>query len=453
MKNNLIKTLASLSLASLIAILPLFNGSAWAAAGIFPSGGGSKVVGQSFTVSIKASGAEFDSLQGTISVTGSVSVSVSAGSATWLPGKSPSNGGQFVGIVNPTSSLTVATLTLKGTKEGSGKVTVSGVSLARNGSYVGTAGGSVSFTVGRAPTPPGQVSVSSTTHPDQETAYEATTVALQWTAPSNGATGYSYTLDETADTTPATTVNTTETSLTLDNITVGVHYFHIRALNSDGWGETTHFKIVIKEPDAKVDTTLSAPTITSVEKTANFQTDLEKGTVSGIVVRGTGGQSGYVTNLIFDPKDRLPVELFQAADTTSDQKVETETGAVTSETPASTTSLTPLQVAPNPDGSWEISFTYPIPSGFYKLVAQNQKDKVLSPESSASYLEVSVANGGTVKFITDKDAAKKGLEILGVTFKSASQFWFIVSGILILLIALAFAGIYFLWWRRHRKSR
>ncbi|MEX1052148.1 MAG: hypothetical protein WEC83_02035, partial [Patescibacteria group bacterium] len=124
--------------------------SALAAGSITASGGGTFTNGSTFTMTVKASGATFDSLQGTISVTGPVSiVSFSAGGATWLPGKTPANNSQFVGITSSTSSLTVATIKLKGTKEGSGKVTVSGVRLAKSGSEVGTGGGSTSLTISR----------------------------------------------------------------------------------------------------------------------------------------------------------------------------------------------------------------------------------------------------------------------------------------------------------------
>ena len=99
--------------------------SVHAAGGVFPSGGGTKTVGQTFTVSVNASGTTFDSLQGIISVSGPVSVvSFAAGGATWLPGKTPANGSQFVGIATATNSLNVATITLKATAEGSGAETV-----------------------------------------------------------------------------------------------------------------------------------------------------------------------------------------------------------------------------------------------------------------------------------------------------------------------------------------
>lgn len=406
-------------LASLISlILPVTA----LAAGISASGGGKHNTGETFTVTVTASGTTFDSLQGTITVSGPVSiVSFSGGSATWLPGKSPANGNQFVGIVSPTSSLTVASIKLKGTKEGSGSVSVGGVRLARSGSEVGTSGGSTSFTIVRAPTPPGAITVTSATHPDQATAYEATTVTLSWDRP-GGATGFSYLINDTADTTPDQKVTSNDQTVSYDNQVIGVHYFHIRAINGDGWGATTHFKITIKEPDAKVDNTLAAATISKVEKTDGFKTDLEAGTVTGILVSGTV-PAGYQANLIFDPKDKLPGDLKLSTD-------------------------------PSTDGTWQLILDQPIPAGFYKLTAQGQKDKVLTPLSAVVPVEFSVANGGLVKIISADDLPKTaaaGVSVLGMTFHSAGQAWAAVIISLALIAILITVAI--LMWLRSRKGK
>jgi|GEM_PF-632039 len=449
------------------------------AAGVYASGGGSKTVGQTFTVTVRASGAEFDSLQGTINVSGPVDVvSFSAGAATWLPGKSPANGSQFVGIVSPTSSLTVASIKLKGKSTGSGAVSVSGVSLARNGSYVGSEGGSTNYTIGRAPTPPGGVSVSSSTHPDQEQSYEATTVSISWSPPANGASGYSYVWDQSEGTTPDTKINTTDTSATFENQTIGTYYFHIRANNTDGWGGTTHFRVNIKEPDPKIDETLASPSITEVGKTNNFLTDIEKGTVSGVRIKGTGGLSGYIMNLSFDPNDRLPAELSQpvssgassdksvaeqpsatkadsSESTTSDSaatlKTTTPESTAPAETPAEPPALTPLQTYANDDGSWEVTLNYPLPSGFYKLTVQGQQDKILTPVSSPVYLEIGVANGGTVKLITAEDlpkAATDALIVFGVSINRDLAYWLIALAIVLVVLSSA---VGWLLWRRKKR--
>ena len=230
-----------------------------AAGGIFASGGGKKQTGQTFTISVAASGADFDSLQGTISVDGPVDiVSFSAGGATWLPGKAPGNGSQFVGICSPASSLTVATIKLKAKAVGSGSVSVSGVKLARNGVVTGTGSGGASFTIERAPDLPDAITITSTTHSDPNQAYDSTTIALAWNK-EKGIDGFSYLLDQTESTVPAAKTTDSNTSVTYENKAVGTYWFHVRAHNGDGWGNTTNFKVNIKEPDAKIDTALLKP--------------------------------------------------------------------------------------------------------------------------------------------------------------------------------------------------
>lgn len=442
-------------LAALISLTAMWPTTA-VAAGISPSGGGSFPVGQTFTITVRASGATFDSLQGNISVntTNAQIVSFSAGSATWLPGKAPANNNQFVGIVSPTSSLTVATIRLKGTKIGSGSVTVSGARLARSGSEVGSSGGTTNFSIVRAATPPGGVTVTSATHPDQNIAYEATRVELSWQAPANGADGYSYVFDETPETVPGTTINTKDVSLVIEGATVATHYFHIRAHNGDGWGPTTHFKVVVKEPDAKVDETLTKATIISVEKNSNFKTDLTTGTIRGITLKGTVA-GDYVAIVSFEQKERLPQTLLEplpvapvvgttpedtgaviAPEATSPPEVTAEPTAVPAIKTVKGVDITSLMDDTTSDGNWEIAINEPLPSGFYKLTVHGQNEKVLTPASDPVYLELSVANGGSVKFITDDDLPKapsSGLKILGVQFRQASHAWIaLASGVVVL---------------------
>lgn len=398
-------------------VLSLLPQSTFAAAGISPSGGTSFQNGQTFTVTVKASGATFDSLQGTISVSGPVSiVSFSAGGATWLPGKAPSNNAQFVGIVSPTSSLTVATIKLKGTKEGSGSVSVSGVRLARSGSEVGNSGGSTKFTITRALVVPGAIAVTSATHPDQAVAYEATTIDLSWDKPA-GVTGFSYLYDDIADTTPPAATTSADTTKRYEGAAIGTHYFHIRALNGDGWGPTTHFKITIKEPDPKVDETLARTTISSIRLADVYTNDIENGTIAGIVLEGTTLPE-FATNIALLPKPVLPAE-------------------------------TKLTSEVSTDGSWRLQINAPIPAGFYSVTAQGQKEKVLTPESDKMRIQISVAEGGNIRVVTDADKEKPPkndtIKILGATIKKKTLLWTgLALGNVLLLAGIAFGSYYYI---------
>ena len=219
-----------ISLVGVFILVLTFNPNFAFAAGTSVSGGGTFTAGQSFSVRVTASGATFNAFQGTITVSGPVSVtSVSYDtSALWIA--PPSIGKSFYGALQgkTATSFTLATIGLKGTSAGSGSVSVSGVNLANAGSSVGTSGGSSSFTIKKAPVVPGAVTVTSTTHPDQNTAYEATSVALAWEKAS-GVTSFAYTFDEVADTNPSQ--ESQDVSKTYDNVAVGVHYFHIKAKN------------------------------------------------------------------------------------------------------------------------------------------------------------------------------------------------------------------------------
>lgn len=396
------------------------------AAGIYASGGGSKNVGQTFTVTIAASGAAFDSLQGVINVSGPVDVmSVSPGGATWMPGKSPAIGSQFVGITSGTDKLTVATVKLKAKSEGSGSISVSGAKLAKAGAIVGTDGGSTSFSIQKAPELPGKVSVSSSSHPDQNASYEERNISLSWSK-SNGATGFSYLLDQSADTVPAAKVTSADTSATYNDKGPGTYYFHIRAQNGDGWGGTTHFKINIKEPEPKEDASLKKPYNIEIKKGPNFVNDIDNGTVSDVVISGMV-EAGYFVDLTFDPGISVP----------EGKKI---------------TGIEPK------DGKWDVAIDYPIKSGFYKLTARGKKDKTLTPVSDVVRFEISQAKGGTISLLTSSDTKVAKSEVKGeadsqsAANKAVPNQRFsltVILGVVAVLVVIIVTVVYIL--RRERK--
>lgn len=341
------------------------------AAGIYPSGGGTKYVGDDVSIAISASGATFNAFSGTISVSGSVKViSCSPGDALWVT--KPSGVGGFAGaLTDSTGSFRIATLKVRGTGVGTGRVSISGVKLANKGAIVGSEGGSVSINFERRPTPPGAITVASETHPDQETAYEETTVKLSWDKP-NGVTGFSYLLDDAAETTPESKASSLETSVSFSDQAIGTHYFHIKALNGDGWGPVTHFKINIKEPDPKVEENLSKPTISEIKKTDTFSENPLEGTVSGFIIVGST-LPNYMANIKFDPVPAIP-----------DNKL--------------------LSALADDNGRFEFLVDFPIKAGFYKLTVQGQDNKTLTPLSDPLSFEISLAKGGAITILKADDA-------------------------------------------------
>jgi len=415
-----------------ISILSLTLNFSWlthalAAGSIGAYGGGNFVTGETFTISVVAGGATFDSLQGAISVSGVADiVGFSAGGATWLPGKSPSNGGQFVGLTSATSSLTVATITLSSSAVGSGAVSVSGVRLAYSGDEVGTGGGTAYYNISRAPTPPGTVVVSSSTHPNQNKFYGRTTVQLAWKAPANGADGYAVVFDKKKTTVPVTKITTTKRTVTYTKVELGTHYFHIRSTNADGWGPTTTFRVNVKE---QLNDNLAVPIITGLEKLPAFATNVENGTVSGFKMFGNQPVlTGYELELAFDPEGRIPEK----------QKTSVLVAA---------------------DGSWEIVFNSQIPSGFYEVTAVAKKITTITPQSEPLNIELSVANGGEAKVISADDLPKPDLTVTvaGVTFATKQQLWKVVVAGAVALLMIAVLGyaasIYFRRWQRRKISK
>jgi hypothetical protein len=380
------------------------------AAGITASGGGTKTVGQTFTVTVTASGASFNTIQGKISVSGPVSiVSFNAGAAdVWMA--KPANGTSFAGafLGRTVNSTTVATIQLRGTAVGSGAVSISNVALINAGSIVGSGASSASFTIQKAPDLPGSVSVSSSTHSDQNVAYEATTVTLAWNKASN-VTGFAYLLDSDAGTTPPSTVTSADTTVTYDNKAIGTYYFHIKGKSADGWGSVTHFKITIKEPDPKVNEALSKPTMIKIEKTDQTDNNIVDGTFSGFTITGQT-EPGFVVNLKLDPTPTLPEgkALSVKADTT---------------------------------GQFKLLIDYPIHVGHYKLTIQGQNEKILTPESEPIYFEISQVKGGQLNILTLDDehapVVAKAQEAVKKWYQKINyQIASLVLGILSLLLIL-----------------
>ena len=403
----------------LIAILAMFAMTmimsptkSLAAGGIYASGGKTVTVGSTITVNVVASGATFDTVSGSISVSGPVSVtSFVAGDATWL--NKPTNGGSFNGafLGDKKTSFTIATIKLKGTGIGSGSVNVSGVSLKNAGAVVGSGAGGTNFTIQKAPDLPGAVKVSSSTHPDPAVAYEATSIALSWVKDA-GVDGFSYILDQAEGTTPGTKADSAETSISYPDKAIGVYYFHIRAHKADGWGTTAHFKITIKEPDAKIDTTLSAPSDIKIDKSNSFINSIVDGTVTGIKISGVT-EPGFTATLTLTPTPTLPEgkTLTAIADT---------------------------------DGKFEVLLDYPVIAGYHKLTIQGQLLKVLTPVSDEIVFEISQSKGGSINILTTEDANAPALQVKAEQTKSFlnkfdKQTMLYVLGIVVLLALAIFA--------------
>jgi hypothetical protein len=86
--------------------------------------------------------------------------------------------------------------------------------------------------------------VFSSTHPQQTAWYSGTTASFNWTAPSD-VSSIQTLLGKNPTTIPTVTYDGSVSQKTINNLTDGVMYFHIRYMNSIGWSPTTHYKIQV----------------------------------------------------------------------------------------------------------------------------------------------------------------------------------------------------------------
>ncbi|RLC78029.1 MAG: hypothetical protein DRJ03_15975, partial [Chloroflexi bacterium] len=89
--------------------------------------------------------------------------------------------------------------------------------------------------------------ISSSTHPTQTVWFNYNDPAFTWTTASSvTVSAYSYMLDQNPGTTPDTIYDTVGTSASYVDVTDGIWYFHVRAMDSaTNWGPAGHYQINI----------------------------------------------------------------------------------------------------------------------------------------------------------------------------------------------------------------
>lgn len=180
--------------------------------------------------------------------------------------------------VAPKTQITSSSATMSSTGEGTWYFTVEAFNKAGASSGVASCPALLIDAVVSAPT------ISSSTHPTQNTEYDSDDPQFSWTAPTNaesGLSGFEYWLDSGTHTTvPASTLSASYT-----NVSSGTHVFHVRAnANSGAFGEGT-YTFIVKDngpssPGVTCDPPLSA-TSWSNATTGSFRWTPPSGTVSG----------------------------------------------------------------------------------------------------------------------------------------------------------------------------
>lgn len=96
----------------------------------------------------------------------------------------------------------------------------------------------------RSDTLPSVPLVISSTHPKSDLWYSGSSASFSWQIP-NGVTSIQTLLGSSPKSNPTLTYDSTVTSKTINNLKDGVLYFHLRYMNSVGWGPVAHYKIQI----------------------------------------------------------------------------------------------------------------------------------------------------------------------------------------------------------------
>lgn len=114
--------------------------------------------------------------------------------------------------------------------------------------------------------------VTSSSHPQQNQWYQGTTATLSWTVPKD-INSIQTLLSKNTSAIPTVTYDSSVSQRTVNNLTDGVLYFHIRYHNSVGWGPITHYKIQIDStpplkftPNVRIENALSVVTLNAVDE-------------------------------------------------------------------------------------------------------------------------------------------------------------------------------------------
>lgn len=93
--------------------------------------------------------------------------------------------------------------------------------------------------------------ITSKTHPNTLEWYNDTNPHFDWEAESN-VTQYSWVLDHEPETVPDDTIESSGNTTEFSDLADGIWYFHLKAGNSAGWGNTAHYQIQVDatSPDA-----------------------------------------------------------------------------------------------------------------------------------------------------------------------------------------------------------
>lgn len=86
--------------------------------------------------------------------------------------------------------------------------------------------------------------IISNSHPNQDLWYTNNTATFEWRT-SSAITSIQTSINQTSNSTPTNTYDSSVSQKTINNLNDGTYYFHLRYANAKGWGKTAHYKINI----------------------------------------------------------------------------------------------------------------------------------------------------------------------------------------------------------------
>lgn len=121
---------------------------------------------------------------------------------------------------------------------------------------------------------PGAPQINSDTHPDPANWSNETTAELRWTLPA-GTTAVRTLLDDRSSTVPTNVYDNPISSISLDDLSEGVSYFHLQFRNADGWGRIAHYRLAVDSvsPSKIAITTASTTDETNPQQVLQVTTD------------------------------------------------------------------------------------------------------------------------------------------------------------------------------------
>lgn len=151
------------------------------------------------------------------------------------------------GIPNPginSSAANILGITFRAKQAGQAKIQISEGAriLANDGTGTNIIGGQNGSTINISAKPPEGPTISSDTHPDQNSWYQNNAPQFSWLA-KESVSALSWNFDQSPNTEPDTTAEELSNTISTQAPEDGIWYFHLRVQSNKAWGGTSHYSV------------------------------------------------------------------------------------------------------------------------------------------------------------------------------------------------------------------